>query len=268
MSRIEEALAKAAQAKEAESPGAGKRSRALKLQVAALHPQYQFQGVDVPESTLLAVSNPLSPVAEEYRKVKEMLVKHCKKEKFSNLIMVTSAAPAEGKTMTSINLAASLSQEYDHTVLLIDADLRRPTCHRYLGYENKKGLADCLLDGLDVGEALIKTGIGKLALLPAGRMVDNPAELFSSNSMKLLLKDIKNRYPDRFIIVDTPPVLPFAETRSLAGIVDAAVLVVREGVSSLEDLRHAVDALSRKVVGIVYNGAKAVPTTQYSYHYK
>lgn len=266
MSRIEEALAKAAQAKGQEPVSPGTR-KAARLQVTPLHAPHQFQGVEVPEPTLAAVAAPLSHVAEEYRKIKETLVTYCKKERFQNLIMVTSAAPGEGKTVTAINLAASLAQEYDHTVLLIDADLRRPTCHRYLGYENTSGLADCLLDGKDVGECLIKTGIGRLSLLPSGRVVDNPTELFSSNSMKLLLKDIKNRYADRFIIVDTPPVLPFAETRSLSGIVDGALLVVREGVASLDDIQEAIEALGKKVVGLIYNGGQAITATQYAYHY-
>lgn len=227
------------------------------------------QGAKVAEETLVVINAPLSPLAEEYRKLKEALVKMTKREHFANLIAVTSATAGEGKSMTAANLAASLASEFDHTVLLVDADLRRPSIHRYLGLGSRKGLSDCLMDGLDVGECLVKTDIGKLSVLPAGTPMPNPAELFSSETMRGLFREMKARYADRYIIVDTPPVLPFAETRSISSFVDGVVLVVKEGQATLEQIQAAVDALDNKVLGLVYNGTRMLDRSPYySYHYQ
>lgn len=224
-------------------------------------------GVRLPEETMVVVNQPLSPVAEEFRKLKESLVKMTRRERFDNLIAVTSATVGEGKSMAATNLAASLAGEFDHTVLLVDADLRRPTVHKYLALGQRKGLSDCLREGLDVGEVLVRTDIGKLTVLPAGTPVANPVELFSSEAMRLLFQELKHRYPDRYIIVDTPPVLPFAETRSVATIADGVLLVVREGQPSLAQIEDAIEALDNKVLGIVYNGAQSQARTSYYSYY-
>ena len=112
---------------------------------------------------LVTLNDPNSPIAEEYRKMKSILVKMTRGEDFKNTLMVTSSIPGEGKSITALNLAISLAQEYDHTVLLIDADLRRPTVHTYLNMQKKKGLADCLTGEADLSEVIIATGIGKLS---------------------------------------------------------------------------------------------------------
>ncbi len=263
MSRIEEALAKAAGMHGGGGAKAGTRSGMARV---PLSDAIRQQGAKVAEETLVVINAPLSPMAEEYRKLKEALVKMTKRERFENLIAVTSATAGEGKSMTAVNLAASLADEFDHTVLLVDADLRRPSIHRYLGLGASKGLSDCLLEGLDVGEFLIRTDIGKLSVLPAGTAMPNPAELFSSETMRALFQEIKSRYADRYIIIDTPPVLPFAETRSIAGFVDGVVLVVKEGQPSLEQIQAAIDALDNKVLGIVYNGTQMLERSSYYYH--
>jgi len=228
--------------------------------------QSQPQAVRLPEETMVVINAPLSPMAEEYRKLKEALVKMTKRERFDNLIAVTSATVGEGKSVTAVNLAACLAREYDHTVLLIDADLRRPTVHKYLQLGSHKGLSNCLREGLDVGELMLKTDIGKLSVLPAGTPISNPVELFSSETMRNLFREMKTRYSDRYIIIDTPPVLPFAETRSIASIVDGVLLVVKEGQPSLDQIQDTIDALENKVLGIVYNGAHLENRSSYYYY--
>lgn len=266
MSRIEEALAKAA----------GMKSRRRVVETA-LRPEVpsmarlpmsesRFEGVRLPEETMVVINAPLSPMAEEYSKLKEAVVKMTKRERFDNLIAVTSATVGEGKSMTAVNLAACLAGEYDHTVLLIDADLRRPTVHKYLQLGACKGLSDCLREGLDVGELLVKTNIGKLTVLPAGTAVANPVELFSSEILRNLFREMKTRYADRYIIIDTPPVLPFAETRSIARLADGVLLVVKEGQPSLGQIEEALDVLDTKVLGIVYNGAQQLHRNSYYYY--
>jgi exopolysaccharide/PEP-CTERM locus tyrosine autokinase len=266
MSRIEEALAKAAGMKS----GSKVAETTLRPEVPGMArvpmSESRFTGVRLPEETMVVVNAPLSPMAEEYRKLKESVVKMTKRDRFDNLIVVTSATVGEGKSMTAVNLAACLAGEFDHTVLLIDADLRRPTVHKYLQLGSRKGLSDCLREGLDVGELLVKTDIGKLSVLPAGTPVANPVELFSSDIMRNLFREMKTRYSDRYIIIDTPPVLPFAETRSIARLADGVLLVVKEGQPSLGQIEEALDVLDTKVLGIVYNGAQQQHRNSYYYY--
>ena len=262
MSRIEEALAKASQKQVTQKPPLGPAPGAIHAE------KHQFDPAKITNDKLVVLKDPASPEAEEYRKLKEALLKGSKdRESFDNVILVTSPGHGEGKSLTTVNLALSLAQDYDHTVLLVDADLRRPTCHRYLDIEPEIGLAECLLNGEDMSKALIKTGIGKLVFLPAGKPNRNPLEMFSSNSMRQLLMEMKHRYRDRIILIDTPPVLMFAETRTLADLVDGVIMVVREGETSLEDVQESMGYLNNKVMGIVYNATEFVQLNTHSYYY-
>lgn len=265
MSRIEEALNRAAGMKPAHTSTNIERVSKTTARVTmdnVFHSPVQT----LSEETLVVINEPLSPAAEEYRKLKEYIVKSTRRDHFENLIAITSCTVGEGKSMTAVNLAASLASEYDHTVLLIDADLRRPTINKYLQLGACRGLSDCLRDGEDISDVLIKTGIGKLSVLPAGTPVSNPVELFTSDTMRLLFQEIKNRYRDRYIIVDTPPVLPFAETRSISRMTDWTLLVVREEGPTLDQVQEAAEALGNKVLGVVYNGSRQHVATSYYYY--
>ncbi|QEM68673.1 tyrosine-protein kinase family protein [Geobacter sp. FeAm09] len=268
MSRIEKAMERAAQLREgggvapAPAPAPAPAGHQQKHVFKAIPSQPPPAPSVTPAITsdnpyLVNLNDPHSPTAEEYRKLKSVLVKMTKGEDFfKNTIMVTSAVPHEGKTLTALNLAISLAQEFDHTVLLVDADLRRPSVQRYLNMNNKRGLSDVLLEGLDIGDAIVATGIGKLSLIPAGRAVSNPVELFTSQKMKELIEEMKYRYPDRYLIFDTPPILPFAETRSLANLMDGVLFVVKERLASQENVKEAVEALKGcELLGLVYNDA-------------
>lgn len=218
---------------------------------------------------LVTLNDPVSPVAEEYRKLKSILVKMTVGDDFKNTLMVTSSIPGEGKSITALNLAISLAQEYDHTVLLIDADMRRPSVHRYLGIDRNKGLAECLMGEGDLSEAIIPTGIGKLSVITGGCTPPNPVELMSSNKMKDLLDELKGRYHDRYIIFDTPPLLPFAETLALAHLVDGVVFVVKEQLATQANIKDAIDALKGcAVLGIVYNDTNIAHNLERYYSYR
>lgn len=269
MSRIEEALEKAARLRSSERSNVtvGKTVAAA-VHVPPLPSSPAAAKIDNP--FIVTVNDPNTPAAEEYRKLKSILVKLTKGEHFQNTLMVTSSVGSEGKSLTALNLAVSLAQEYDHTVLLVDADLRKPSIHQYIGLDPKVGLAECLLEGVDVGEAIVNTGIGKLSVLLHGKTIRNPAELFSSLRMKELVKELKHRYPDRYIIIDTPPVLPFAETRSISTLIDGIVFVVKEGAASLNDVSDAIAALKgTNLLGIVYNEAGIDGfNDRYNYYYR
>ena len=273
MSRIEKAMDKAAQMRNG-TPAA-----------VAVKPQSEGVPFGAPlirkgaartitinaDNRLLAtISAPHSAVSEQYRKLKSSLLRLTNEERFRNLLMVTSAITGEGKSLTAANLAITMAQEYDLTVLLIDADLRRPSIHTYLGFEQTIGLSDCLQDGIDIGDAIIKTNISKLSVISAGREVEKPLELFASKKMQDLMSEIKNRYNDRYVIIDTPPLLPFAETRSLARIVDGIVFVTQEGVTPQESVLEAKEVLKGcPILGVVLNDSTSHNTEylHYSNHY-
>lgn len=268
MSRIEKALEKANEMRERER--AFDMGSPIPSRPAV--PDFSAGGLAVKtDNPYLAVVNaPSSRAAEEYRKLKSMVVKSTRKgNAVLNTIMVTSTLAEEGKSITSLNLAASLAQEYDNTVLLVDADLRRPSIARYLGIEPVLGLSDVLMGTADVSQALVRTGIGNLMLLPSGGRISDPVELMLSSKMVSLVSELKNRYSDRYVIFDTPPVLPFAEAHALGSIVDAVVFVVREGKAPLNSVKEALETLKgSNVIGITYNCAHSGPFgDDYNYYY-
>lgn len=271
MSRIEKAIEVAAQ----------KRQQAEENRPAAQPFSIPERPVRQPPATqdrasMIKIDNPYlvtandqgAPASEQYRKLKSLIVKLSQAGNFDRALMVTSPVAGEGKTITSLNLAITMAQEFDHTVLLIEADIRKPTVLSYLGLKAEKGLTDCILDGLDLKEVIVKTGIGNLSVLPAGRRVDNPVELFSSNRMEALFAEIKSRYNDRFVIVDTTPLLPFAEPSYISNMVGAVVLVVREGVTTTDKLKRALEMLKdHNLLGIVSNCVSRVNSLQGYYGY-
>jgi len=275
MSRIEVAMEKAARLRqEREVVGDGRPApgpAAPSTPVAATAPPAPSPryGVLSPSDPFLVnLHDPHSHTAEEYRKLKSVLVKMTTGEVFRNTLMVTSSVPCEGKSLTALNLALSLAQELDHTVLLVDADLRRPSVHRYLNVEQGVGLSEVLTGKAQLGETIVPTGIGKLSIIRAGGQVDNPAELFSSQHNKAIIAELKSRYPDRYIIFDTPPVLPFAESRSLAHQVDGVLFVVMERLASQANVREALESLKGcKILGTVFNAATVDnKDSRYSYY--
>ena len=182
--------------------------------------------------------------------------------------MVTGAEPADGKTLVSANLAVSIAQGMNHYVLLVDCDLRRPSLQKIFGLKAKQGLREYLENGDSIAPYLLKTPVGKLTLLPAGQPSSSPSELLGSEKMELLIQELKGRYPDRFIILDSPPAHFTAESFSLSSIMDGVLLVVRSGKTSREPLEHVVANIPReKIIGVVFN-ASAEVQRDYRYYYK
>ena len=169
-------------------------------------------------------------------------------------IIVTSPNRGEGKTVTAVNLAVSLAQELDKTVLLVDANLRNPAVHRNLGLNDLPGLSDYLKDKRAVPDLLVNPGINKLTVLPAGKPIQNSSELMGAPRMEALVLAMKERYPDRAIIFDTPSLLTSADPLVLARFVDGVLMVVEAERTSREELRRAMELLEgRKIVGTVLN---------------
>lgn len=188
-----------------------------------------------------------------------------------NVLMVTSAMPEEGKTLTAINLALSLAQELTQTVLLVDLDLRYPSIHRYFGFEAERGLADYLEGTAGLPELLVHPqGIDGLVILPAGRPLEWAAELIRSPRMLQLVPELKTFYPNRYVIFDLPPLLSFADALSFAPLVDGIIMVVAARQTSREDLKRCQEMLQgRPIVGYVFNKAADAKQSRYyrDYHY-
>ena len=150
---------------------------------------------------LVTILDSKSLAAEQFKRLRTQVMKKMR-SRMENTLMVTSATRGEGKTTTALNLAVSVAQGMNETVLMMDTDFRKPGVHTYLGIEAKKGLVDFLRGEAEIPELLVKTEIPKLILLPSGQPPENPSELLSSERMSQLIREIKSRYEDRFIILD------------------------------------------------------------------
>lgn len=205
-----------------------------------------------------------SQIEEQFRIVKRPLLKNAAGDSAApieraNLIMVTSALPGEGKTFTAINLAMSIAMELDHTVLLVDADVVRPSVLDRLGLKPAKGLLDVLTNPeTDLSDVLLKTSIPKLSILPAGTANSRTTELLASGSMEKLLDELAQSYEDRIIIFDAPPLLPSTESRVLATHVGQVVVVVESDRTHRSSVNQAFAALeSCPVVMSVLNKCRS-----------
>lgn len=192
---------------------------------------------------------PRSRLAEEFRVVKRPLLRNIYGTDAAalqrpQLLMVTSSVPGEGKTFVSVNLAISLAMELDTTVLLVDGDVARPSILKRLGLAQAAGLLDLLTDpSIQMSDVLLRTNIDKLALLPAGSAHGRATELLASESMNRLLDEIANRYPDRVIVFDAPPLLPSTESRVLATRMGQVVFVVEAEKTPQKAVSQALAAL-------------------------
>lgn len=216
---------------------------------------------------------PTSRIADEFRVIKRPIIGNAQgragaKVKNGNLVMVTSALASEGKTFTAVNLAMSVAMEYDNTVLLVDGDVANPAMPKLLGVPSSPGLLDLLTDGkIDVSDALVKTNIDKLTVLPAGARHRRATELLASEQMVVLLRDLATRYSDRIIIFDSPPLLPTTEARVLATHMGQIVMVVAADSTSQNAVNQALATIeSCEVVMMMLNKATRTDVGAYGYY--
>jgi protein-tyrosine kinase len=212
-------------------------SRRVDLDLQAL----QAAGIVTPNA-------PRTNIADQFRVVKRPLIlnamgKGAAPVNHGNLIMVTSALSGEGKSFTSVNLAMSIAAELDHTVMLVDADVARPSVLRMLGLPPGPGLLDLLEGRAEMTDVLLRTNIDKLTVLPSGTPHPRATELLASDAMRQLLADMASRYPDRIIIFDSPPLLLTTESRVLASHMGQIVVVVHAGKTLQADVQHALSTI-------------------------
>jgi exopolysaccharide/PEP-CTERM locus tyrosine autokinase len=202
---------------------------------------------------LVSLFQPGSLGAEQFRRLRTHVVKLNVSDP-PKTIMVTSATAGEGKTFVAANLAAGIAHDLHFHALLVDCDLHSPSLSQWFGVQNGHGLSDYLVGRGQLPELLMKTEMEKLTLLTGGSAQAKPAELIGSRKMEALVKELKSRYNDRYIILDATPLLVTTEPEVLARLVDGIVIVVRAGVTPRETVKQAIAPLDpKKIMGFVLN---------------
>jgi len=217
-----------------------------------------------------------SQMAEEYRMIKRPLLENAFYEGDNgiarpNLILVTSSLPGEGKTFTAINLALSIAMERDKTVLLIDADVAKPSVSKVLGINTEVGLIDLLVDkSVAFSDTVLRTDIPNLSIIPAGKKHRHSTEVLASNDMKQFTRELSERYSDRIIIFDSPPILAATQGAVLAKLVGQVVMVVESETTPQYIVKDALAKVAEScdVVGCVLNKMKkGIGLQYYGYSY-
>jgi capsular exopolysaccharide synthesis family protein len=208
--------------------------------------------------------SPDSFVAEEFRKLRTQVFHHASRP---HSILVTSAGPAEGKTVVAVNLAVAISQEINKKAILIDADLRKPSIYTEK-FLDSKGLSNYLSEQTPLSEITIDLGAENLRIIPAGSPTQKPAEMIGSRRMGALLSSLREFGDDTYIIVDSSPLLSTSEPVLLSKMVDGVILVVMAAHTPRESIQRAVKSIDRqKVIGVVLNGIELKSAGYYSKYY-
>ena len=255
-----------------DKPAASDTARARAPQEPGRHVNIDFawlksRGFVTPEAAM-------SQIAEEFRIIKRPVIRNAlgrggTRVRNGNLVMVTSALPSEGKTFTSLNLALSMATEVDSTVLLVDGDVAHPNLPALLGSPHAPGLLDLMTrDDISFTDALVRTNIEKLAVLPAGSRHRRSTELLASEQMAGLLRELASRYSDRIIVFDSPPLLPTTEARVLASHMGQILMVVAADATSQHAVTQALATIeSCETVLMALNKASRTDVgTYYGYY--
>ncbi|MEJ2472066.1 MAG: polysaccharide biosynthesis tyrosine autokinase [Desulfuromonadales bacterium] len=265
MSRIDKAIEMAAKIKNSEPTVPESHREESVREPVNFQPVHQLL---LKNPFLVTLNEPYGVVAEEYNKLKTIISRLANKETKKNTFLVTSAVPSEGKTLTAANLAISMARSTDYSVVLIDADLRKPSIHHLFGIEEGFGLVQCLRGKIPFESALVKTDLGQLAILQAGQKIDDPLELLLSKDMKHFVESIKEWDPNSCIIFDSPPVLPFADARVLGSLVDNTIFVIRDNFSKKKEVKEGLESLNEaNVLGIVCNDTSHAMGNKYGEYY-
>jgi capsular exopolysaccharide synthesis family protein len=224
-----------------------------------------FERLDARLTEKIVVDHNMSPASrEQYRRLAAVL-HDAHNTTGMRVIMVASAVAGEGKTLTASNLALTFSESYQKRVLLIDADLRRPSLHTVFRLETALGLGDGLISPGD-SKMLVRQVSQRLAVLPAGRPSSDPMAGLTSARMRKLLEEARESFD--WVILDTPPVMLLPDAHLLASMVEGAVLVVRAGSTPHELVKRAADAIGRsRILGVVLNRAELQGRHEDEYHY-
>jgi protein-tyrosine kinase len=206
------------------------------------------------------------PAGHAFKMLRTQVMQRLRQRGWNTLALV-SPTPNDGKTFTAINLAIAIAGDTNHTTLLVDLDLRNPSVHRRFGIQPEIGVEQCLRNEASVSDALINPqGYRKLVLLPAREAVSNSSDLLSSESTRRLIREVKERYPNRVVLFDLPPVLGADDALAFLPQVDAALVVVGEEHTRREDVLRCFEILRDiPVIGTVLNGSRTDASLAYAY---
>jgi capsular exopolysaccharide synthesis family protein len=227
--------------------------------------EHALQGSGVADGPfIVALDDPMSPAAEQYRVLAARLEGLWKQPDFQK-VAITSALPGEGKSLTTINVACVLAKDFGRRVLVIDGDFRRPSLWRFLGDTPSAGLSDLVADRRPPESVVRRFRHRNLDVLQTGQTPVNPTRLWKSQVMRSFLAEVGRRYD--YILVDTPPAVTVVDAQLISELMDGVVVVVRSGATPKAMLQKALAALPRaKLVGTVFNGVRILASHYYHYH--
>jgi capsular exopolysaccharide synthesis family protein len=268
MERIKQALEKARQERGEPAPSGSPAVR--RSAAAAERPTISYTQTRVFEPSpevlrrnRVMTGSESNPAVGAYKLLRTQVLQRLR-ERGWNALAITSPGPAEGKTLTAVNLAISIAREVNHTVLLVDLDLRNPSVHQYFGYVPEKGVSDLVLHGAQIPEVLFNPGLERLVVLPGREAMPSSSEILSSPAMVALVQDLKHRYPSRIVLFDLPPLLSADDAMAFAPYVDAALVVIQEGKTTREEVTRAIEFLrDLPVLGTVLNRSADAASTYY-----
>jgi capsular exopolysaccharide synthesis family protein len=217
------------------------------------------------QNRLVAVSDIDSPAAEAFRLLSVRL-RHLRRSRQLRKLLITSTIPQEGKSMVSANLACALASSTRRKILLLEGDVRRPSLSKVFGLKAHPGLCEWLEGGRSLVSSLYRLEPGGIWLFPAGHGPANPLELLESTKLPALMEQLAGWFD--WIVIDSPPVLPLADTSVWTRLADGILLVTRQGTTQKRHLQRGVEALeSKKVIGAVLNSSKNSSDNEY-YSYR
>ncbi|RMG46683.1 MAG: polysaccharide biosynthesis tyrosine autokinase [Acidobacteria bacterium] len=220
-----------------------------------------------PNPRLLPLIDPRSPVTERYRRMMTH-IDHLgvRDDHPYRVIVMTSSREAEGKTLTSMNLALVMAEDRDRKVVLMDVDLHRPRVHHFLLSKPRIGWMDVFEDRADLDAAVVDLTQTRLKLLPAGRPPEKPAEVLKSERFRRLLRQLRDRFDA--IILDAPPLMRFVDANILNSYADGLIFVIRAGLTSRQIVKKALSQVTTgRVIGVVLNDVRYTVLDRYYYRY-
>ena len=260
MSNIYKALEKAERERKA-------TVKSLRTEKSPIVPKRSIQ--EKPRERSISLSGPDSIAAEEFRKLRTTIFQ-TSISKPIHAILVTSAVSREGKTTVANNLALAISRGVKEHALLIDCDLRNPNTPPFIRQNIPLGLSDYLMGRLNPSNLIVRTRNPKLSVMPSGSITSNPAELLGSEKMRNLIKVLKSQYANRYIIIDSPPIMSTTEPIILSEMVDGVIVVVHAAKTPRDVVQRALSNINNKgkILGIVLNQIGAKPSFYpHEYHY-